>query len=178
VTAGAGLALVAAPHDVRGGPGMALAVVGTVGALWLAHLEQTDPRLPAGVLRCAIGLLVVVAVLTPPHGSTDMWSYVMYGRVLAVHHASPYLHAPASYPADPFLHRVSSGWRSARCVYGPLFVGIAALIALVAGHSALAARIGFQGMEALAVVAALVVVARVTRSRASCSGSVSSRSCG
>jgi Glycosyltransferase family 87 len=167
MTVGAGLALVAMPHDVRGGPGMALAVVGTAGALWLAHLEQGDPRLSRGVLTGAIALLAVVAVLTPPHGSTDMWSYVMYGRVLAVHHASPYLHAPASYQADPFLHRVSSGWRSARCVYGPVFVGIAALIALVAGHSAVAARIGFQGMEALAVVAALLVVGRVTRSRAS-----------
>jgi alpha-1,6-mannosyltransferase len=52
-------------------------------------------------------------------------------------------------------------------VYGPVFVGIAALIALVAGHSALVARLGFQGMEAAAVVAALLVVARVTRSRAS-----------
>jgi hypothetical protein len=110
--------------------------------------------------------LVVVAVATPPRGSNDLWSYVMYGRIVGVHHADPWVQAPAQFPSDPFLNRVSLGWRSTRSVYGPAFVSLSALVAVVARSSALVARLFFQGLMAAAMVGTLLLLRRITRSNA------------
>jgi alpha-1,6-mannosyltransferase len=101
--------------------------------------------------------LLLLAVALPPGGSRDLWSYEMYGRTVAVHHHNPYVLAPAAFPHDPFLGHVARAWRSTRSVYGPGFTSLSALIAWLAGGSALAARLAFQGL-ALASVAAVAVV--------------------
>jgi hypothetical protein len=104
--------------------------------------------------------LLLVAVAVSPVGH-DMWSYAMYGRIVSAHHASPYTHVPADYPHDPLLPLV--GWRHTPSVYGPGFVALAAAGTSVAGSSPLANRLFFQGIEALALAAAMVLVWRRTR---------------
>ncbi len=52
----------------------------------------------------------------------------MYGRMITVHHVSPYTHVPADFPTDPFVHRVDPQWRHTGSVYGPLFVAYAAAV--------------------------------------------------
>jgi hypothetical protein len=111
------------------------------------------------VVTLAIALLVL-AVIEPPHGSHDVWSYAFYGRMLVAHHLSPYTHRPADLPSDPLLARVAPGWRAAKSVYGPGFTTLSAGVMAMAGTSALAARLGFQGLAALAVLAAAVLLAR------------------
>ena len=106
------------------------------------------------------GALLVVAVAVPPVGH-DMWSYAMYGRIVSAHHASPYTHVPADYPKDPLLSLV--GWRHTPSVYGPAFVAVAAAGTSVTGGSELANRLFFQGIEALALAATMVLVWRRTR---------------
>src|SRR4051794_183751 len=114
-------------------PYVALALAGYVG---LVVAERHDPRLrPAVVLAGGSGL-ALLAVVRPPGGSHDLWSYTMYGRILAVHHANPYVAAPSAFGRDPFLGRVSPGWRHARTVYGPAFTVVSAGITRVAGRSA------------------------------------------
>jgi MYXO-CTERM domain-containing protein len=155
VTVAAEAALVAFAH-VNGLEGVVLAVVAAAG--W--GLVVSDPRLeswPRSTV-CAIALAFGVAIAAPPRGSHDLWSYVMYGRTLAVHHASPYLHAPADYPRDPFLHLVGSGWAGTKSVYGPLFTVVSAGLAKVAGASVLRARLAFQGFALLGVVAVLAAL--------------------
>jgi hypothetical protein len=141
---------------VSGLEGAVLAVV--AAAAW--GLVVSDPRLESRPrwTVCAIALAFVVAIAAPPRGSHDLWSYVMYGRTLAVHHASPYVHAPAAYPRDPFLHLVGSGWEGTKSVYGPLFTVVSAGLAKVAGGSVLRARLAFQGIALLSVVAVLAVL--------------------
>src|SRR5262249_47326450 len=107
--------------------------------------------------------LLAVAISAAPVGH-DMWSYVMYGRILSAHGTSPYTHVPADFPHDPLLHL--AGWRTTPSVYGPGFVGIAALGTGITKTSVLATRLFFQGIEAGALVGVMALVWRRTRSPA------------
>ena len=153
--------LVVVPH-LSGAEGLWIALVALAGWVCLvsdARLESR-PRTTAA----AIALTLVVALLVPPRDSNDLWSYVMYGRTVAFHHASPYVHAPSAYPHDPFVRLVASGWRGTKSVYGPLFTGVSAVLARLAGASVLRARLAFQGLALLSVVAVLAVLWLETRS--------------
>jgi hypothetical protein len=88
----------------------------------------------------------------------------MYGRMVAVHHVSPYDHVPAEFPSDPFSKLVSARWSRQSSVYGPAFSATAAIDVTVAGNSPLASRLMFQGTAAAAVVGVFVLVWRRTRS--------------
>jgi hypothetical protein len=150
------------PAHLSGLEGFFVALV--AAAAW--GLVVSDPRLESRprLTVCAIALSFAVAISIPPRGSHDLWSYVMYGRTIAVHHASPYLHAPSAYPHDPFLHLVGSGWRGTKSVYGPLFTGVSASLTKLAGGSVLRARLAFQGLALLGVVAVLATLWIETRS--------------
>lgn len=129
-------------------PLLVLAAAPLAGLVALEHRHPTlSPRIVLGVA----GALLVLAVVQPPHGSHDIWSYAMYGRIVAVHHASPYVHAPAEFASDPALSRVAPVWRHAPSVYGPGFTLASAGIMAAAGRSSLLARVGFQGLAAAAV---------------------------
>ena len=130
----------------------------------LVVLEQRRPRIGIRPVAVAVGLVLLVAVVTPSRSSNDLWSYTMYGRTVTVHHANPYRRVPADYPSDPFLTRVSPRWRHTGSVYGPLFVAVASAGSFVASDSALASRLFFQLLAALALTAILLVVWRRTRS--------------
>jgi hypothetical protein len=90
----------------------------------------------------------------------------MYGRIVSVHHASPYERLPNDFASDPFLERVSPVWRHRGSVYGPAFVAFAAAGTFVAGDSPLLTRLYFQLSAAALVAAVLAVVWRRTRSPA------------
>jgi hypothetical protein len=112
------------------------------------------------VLLLSAGLLVV-AVVGGPNG-TDLWYYQMYGRVLVHYHESPYRHAPEEFNGDPVRARTDQFWIHVRAEYGPILVGGASVIAAVTGTNELAARLAWQGLAALAVWMALLLVARRT----------------
>jgi hypothetical protein len=133
-----------------------------VGLLVLA--EHRAPQLGLAPVAVAVAIVLSASVLTPPRTSNDLWSYTMYGRMVAEHGASPYDHTPANYRHDPFFDRVSPRWIHRASVYGPVFVGIASVGAWIAGPSALAARLYFQGWAALLLLGVLLVVWRTTRS--------------
>lgn len=143
---------------------VALVVVGCAAGLALVRAERIHRGPSLRAVGVAIGLVLVVAVATPPEDSQDLWSYVMYGRMISVHDASPWEHVPAEYRHDPFVHRVARGWRHTPSVYGPVFATYAAAGAALAGDSALLARLFFQLTAAAALLGALVLVWRHTRS--------------
>jgi hypothetical protein len=104
----------------------------------------------------AIGVVTGAAVFFGPRESHDVWSYVEYGRILAIHGVSPYLHTPSQFPHDPFFQLV--GWRHTPSVYGPVFTLFAALGEIVAGPSLLLARLWHQLFAAGSLAAALGIV--------------------
>ena len=79
----------------------------------------------------------VPLLLGPPLFSLDMYSYLAQGAVLA-HGLNPYHYAPQALHEPQLLAGVSSTWKHTTTPYGPVFVGLAALVSLVAGsHLAL-----------------------------------------
>ena len=138
---------------------LALLGWGAVLTVW-----RRDGRLPLRFCWAAGLLLVVIAAARSPIGSRDLWSYVMQGRIVAVHHGSPYLRPPADFPLDQFLRDTSLGWSHDPSPYGPLFTVISAAGAWAARGSELANRLVHQGLAAVAVV---VVAAMHERRRPS-----------
>lgn len=112
---------------------------------------------------CVIGLVFLVAVVLPNRTSNDLWSYGTYGRMVAVHHVDPYTAEPAQFPRDPFAGRVSTIWQHRSSVYGPVWVAVATLDALIVGSSALLNRLYFQVLAMLAAGALLILVWRRTQ---------------
>jgi len=122
--------------------------------------ERRTPFLNRRLVVGASAALMLVAVLTPPTSSKDIWAHVMYGRIVSVHHASPYVHVPADYPSDPTVARMAPAYRHTPSVYGPAFTAVSAAGTAVAGESPLAQRLFFQFLSGLAVMLALLLLAR------------------
>jgi hypothetical protein len=136
------------------------------GYWWMVTAEARQPTLTLRAVVVSVAVVIGVAVTTLPRQSGDLWSYAMYGRIVAVHHASPYRHVPDEYPDDPMLRFVSPVWQHTGSVYGPTFVAFSAGVAPLAGDSATRTRFLYQAMAALAVAGALMLVWRRTRSPA------------
>lgn len=145
------------------GPNLVLLVVAFAALAVVVASERRHRRLSRGFVLGLSGALLVGAVAAPPTQSADVWSYAMYGRMVSEYQANPYRHTPAEYQADPVGRRVPRFWVESRSVYGPLFTGLSALGMTVAGASSLLARLFFQGLAALAVALALLLVDRRTR---------------
>jgi hypothetical protein len=65
-------------------------------------------------------LLGITCVLLPALPSDDVFSYVLYGRISAIHGANPLVTTPSTFGNDPFLTLVF--WRGVRSVYGPVWL--------------------------------------------------------
>jgi alpha-1,6-mannosyltransferase len=66
-----------------------------------------------------IGALHLIFLLAPPLLSTDVFNYIDYARLGALHGLDPYAHGPASAPHDPSF--AFTAWRHTASAYGPLF---------------------------------------------------------
>ena len=144
------------------GPSMALITVAGLGLWWLLWEQRDRPLLSRRLVWILSAGLLTIATFAPPTESHDVWSYVMIGRTLAVHHENPYEHPSSKYRTDPFRLKVDPVWRHTRSVYGPVFVGVAAAAVKVAGDSPLRSRIVFQALAALAVALAMWLIDRAT----------------
>jgi len=111
----------------RGWPALALFAALLVGASCAAALaagyglrvRAPDRRFLALALGGA-ALFGATLVLLPSLPSDDVFSYILYGRIAAVHGANPLVATPGDFPADPFLSLVF--WRGTRSVYGPAWL--------------------------------------------------------
>ena len=106
---------------------LALFAVLLIGASAAAALALPICRRCQGAdrrhLTLALGgaaILGATLVLLPSLPSDDVFSYVLYGRISAVHGANPLVTVPSAFPHDPFLTLVF--WRGTRSVYGPAWL--------------------------------------------------------
>ena len=147
-----------------------LTLVGIAVALggywWMVVAESRRPSLTVRGVVVAVTAVFAVALSTGPRESGDIWSYEIYGRMVAVHHASPYRHVPAEFAHDPLYRYVSPAWQHTGSVYGPAFTAFSAAVAPLAGDSAVRARFLYQATAALAMAGALWLLWRRTRSPA------------
>ena len=141
-----------------------LVVAATASCGVLAVAEQRRPRLSPTAIVVAIVIVCGIAVYKPPRSSADLYSYAMYGRIVSVHHANPYVALPIDYPTDPIFWKVSPIWLRRGSVFGPAYVAYAATGMALTGDSAYTIRLFFQITTALAGAAVLWVIWRRTRS--------------
>ena len=148
------------PADSGRGLTLALLVVAFAALAVMIGVERRRRRLGRGLVVGVTAALLVLAVVVPPRQSGDVWSYAMYGRMVTEYQASPYRHTPLEFRGDPIGRRVPRFWEDSRSVYGPAFTAVSVAGMAVAGRSATLARLFFQGLAALAVALALLVVDR------------------
>jgi alpha-1,6-mannosyltransferase len=108
----------------------------------------------------ATAILVAGFAVAPVLLSHDVYSYVDYARLGAVHGLDPYVHPPAAAPFDPAYTRVT--WIDATSAYGPLFTLATYALAWLPVGLAVAA---LKATAAASVLAIAVIVARVAPSR-------------
>ncbi|WP_187368988.1 polyprenol phosphomannose-dependent alpha 1,6 mannosyltransferase MptB [Baekduia soli] len=138
------------------GHGALLVSVLVLGAGYAVVLA-CRPALPASVVIGGIVALHVIFLLAPPLLSGDVFSYIAYGRLGALHGISPYRYGPDAAPHDPVLRYVAALWAHTPSAYGPLFT----IPSYALGSLGIAA--GLWGFKLLAAAAGLAVVAFVWR---------------
>jgi hypothetical protein len=80
------------------------------------------------IVIAVLGLHAIL-LLSPPMQLTDLFNYLGYARLGAIHHLNPYTHGIASELHDP-VYRFAS-WHHLRSPYGPLFTAVSYPIALL-----------------------------------------------
>jgi len=111
-------------------------------------------RLPMGAIAAAIVCTHAVLLLGPPLISQDVFGYLDFARLGALHGLDPYTHVAADAPTDPAFQFV--GWFYEHSPYGPLFT----LASYAVAPLGLAA--GLWALKGVAVAASLAGIALVT----------------
>ncbi len=118
------------------------------------------PRLGRRLVWGAIVLALIAFAAVPPLLSHDVYSYIDYARLGVLHGLDPYVHAPASAPADAAFSHVT--WTETTSAYGPLFTLTTYPLAwLPVG----AAVFTLKAASAAAVLATACLVARLAPAR-------------
>lgn len=113
-------------------------------------------RSPKRVTVAAIVALHLIMLLGPPILSTDVFGYLAFGRLDAVHGLPPYSDAVQDIPSDPVTSYLSDIWPTElSSPYGPLFLLAASLV------SPLGLPAGLWGLKLLGAACALGSVALV-----------------
>lgn len=155
------------PDSVRPVPGWLAGVFGHIGInlhlggmivvlglMFLSYVVamRSAEHLSARAVLIGVAGLHAVMLLGPPLLSTDIFSYIAYGRIGAIYGANPYLHGPSAIPLDYVYPFVGWQWVTTPTTYGPLFTAISYAFA----HVGIAANV--VAYKAIAAVSSLVIV--------------------
>jgi hypothetical protein len=140
--------------------GMVCAVAGLVvlvGAwLRLRPLVAGQPRLALSTLAWWSAPLV----LAPPLFSRDVYSYLAQGALVG-RGFDAYTVGPAALGADPLAAQVHPLWMGTPAPYGPVFLGLAAVVVGVTGTHLVAGVLGMRAVAVGSVVVLALVVPRL-----------------
>jgi hypothetical protein len=103
-----------------------------IGVMFLAYLVllRSSARLSAKAVLGTIAVVNAVLFLGPPLFSTDVFSYLEYGRLGALHGLDPYTNVPVAGPHTDAAYEFIS-WYRLRSPYGPLFTVLTDILAHV-----------------------------------------------
>jgi hypothetical protein len=143
-----------------GHSGINLGLAGLIAVLGFMFLSYTVAirganQLSLRAVLTGVACLDLLVLLAPPLLSTDIFSYVAYGRIGALYGANPYLHGPSAIALDPLYPFIAARWVGTPSSYGPLFTALSyALAPLNIAWNVLA-------YKAIAAVSSLVIVGLV-----------------
>jgi glycosyl transferase family 87 len=118
-------------HITSNNSALKLGLSGVIVAMALAYgVALLSVRtLSVRLIVVAIVALHLILLLSPPMQLTDLFNYLGYARLGAVHHINPYTHGIGAELHDP-VYRFTT-WHNLRSPYGPLFTAISYPIALL-----------------------------------------------
>lgn len=85
-------------------------------------------QLTARPVLIGIACLNLLVLLGPPLLSTDVFSYIAYGRIGRVYGSNPYLYGPNAFMFDPLYPLIGAQWVKTPTAYGPLFTALSYLL--------------------------------------------------
>ncbi|MBV8429606.1 MAG: DUF2029 domain-containing protein [Solirubrobacterales bacterium] len=140
------------PNDIKTvGYGLTVVLIAMLVPYFVAL--ATARTLSLRTIVVALVALHVILLMSPPLQLTDMFNYLGYARLGALHGLNPYSHVIAAELHDP-VYRMGT-WHNLRSPYGPLFTAITYLLPL----GSLAASYWF--LKTLTVLASLAFLALV-----------------
>jgi hypothetical protein len=110
-------------------------------------------RVPLWVLLAGAAVLHLLVLFAPLPQSQDLYQYLFYGRMQAVHGANPFTVNPSTLWADPWFPWIR--WNTQPSVYGPAWILLAFGVVKAASDSLAAAFIGLK-LAVLLLDAAIV----------------------
>ncbi len=143
-----------------GSVGLDIGLTGIIVSLGLMFVSYAlalaaSDRLSRGAVLISIGVLNAVALLAPPIMSTDLFSYIAYGRLGATYGINPYFHGPNVIWFDPLYQFVGAQWTHTPTAYGPLFTALSYPL------SELGIAANVFAYKAIAAVSCLILVVLV-----------------
>ncbi|WP_152541399.1 hypothetical protein [Kallotenue papyrolyticum] len=96
--------------------------------IWLRRQAPSfQPR-----LRVLLGMALIFSLpllALPNLLSSDIYSYIAFGRIAAIHGGNPFIDPPSAYPSDRFYVWVN--WKTVPSVYGPAWIYPSLLLTLI-----------------------------------------------
>ena len=147
--------------------GLDIGLPGLILALSLMFLSYAlavgaTRQLSVRAVLASIAALNVLALVAPPLLSSDLFSYIAYGRLGAMYGINPYLHGPNLISFDPLYQLIGAHWTHTPTVYGPLFT---ALSYPLAGLGIAANVFAYKGIAALSCLAIVALTWQAARLR-------------
>ncbi|GAB4281606.1 MAG: hypothetical protein Kow0080_35250 [Candidatus Promineifilaceae bacterium] len=84
-------------------------------------IQQQAPHFTLPAILAVSFLVGLIFVQTFPINATDVYRYVIRGRISSVYGQSPYTTAPSDIPADDPFAAMAGEWKGAASPYGPLW---------------------------------------------------------
>ncbi len=135
----------------------ALLLVAVYGLYGLAYLRLRQRPLPLPqllLITLLFGLLLLPAF---PINATDIYRYIIRGRVGSLYGASPFTTAPDQFPTDPFLP-LAGEWANETSPYGPVWEMVAAGVTAVSGDNLFLNLLLFKGLGLLLHLVATILI--------------------
>ena len=164
------------PADIRafaptllGGIVYAALVAAQFGLLVMAfrRAEREEAGARPLLFILAGGLLLALPLLWAyPINATDIFGYVIRGRIASAYGESPFSSPAAAFVGDPFMPLVGE-WAGLTTPYGPLWELLAAGLTAISGDNLLLGVLLFKGLALTAFLATAVLIWRLLPAGAS-----------
>jgi hypothetical protein len=115
-----------------GHPFLMLASVASISGIYLLLLYWFRRASQPPRLRVLMSLAVLASVpllLLPNLLTGDVYSYIAYGRIAAVHGGNPFIDPPSTFAVDPLYRWVY--WKHEPSVYGPGWIYLSIILTIV-----------------------------------------------
>jgi hypothetical protein len=148
-------------NGINLGMGGVIAVLALMMVSYAVAIRAAD-HLSARAVLISIAALNLLVLLAPPLLSTDIFSYMAYGRMAAKYGANPYLYGPSTILTDPLYPFIGANWVGMPTAYGPLFTALSSALAPL---NIAAGVVVYKTIAAISMVVIVFVVWHTARLR-------------